>query len=142
MRAQDLSNDHGGAMYRLKVYIQNRQKVAIDEEIRAVIRSCCAQVLTDEQFRLNAEVNVTFVDDDEVTVLYETVVKKGEVPVYEGEEPTKESTAKYTYAWTGWNPAIEAATQDQTYVATYTSIPRTYTITWKNSDGSVIKEDT
>ena len=53
-------------MYKLKVYIQNRQKVAVDEEIRAVIRSCCAQVLTDEQFRLNAEVNVTFVDDDEI----------------------------------------------------------------------------
>gem|GEM_PF-6034135 len=31
---------------------------------------------------------------------------------------------------------------DQTYVASYTSIPRTYTVTWKNSDGTIIKIDT
>ena len=53
-------------MHRLKVFISNRQKTPVDEEMRQCVRSCLAQVLTDEGFPFDAEVNVTFVDDKEI----------------------------------------------------------------------------
>ena len=44
--------------------------------------------------------------------------------------PTKESTAEYTYNFTGsWIPALTGATQDQTYEPYFDAVKRSYTIT-------------
>lgn len=43
-----------------------------------------------------------------------TEVEDGEIPVYDGEEPTKEG-----YTFTGWHPKIAVATTDATYFAQF-----------------------
>ena len=79
--------------------------------------------------------NIIFQNDDG-EVLQESQVKKGELPVYEGADPTKTSTAQYDYEWNGWDPEIEVATQDQTYTATYEAHVRSYTIRFVDEDGT------
>ena len=80
---------------------------------------------------------VTFENEDG-TVLQESGVDYGGTPVYSGETPIKEATAEYTYTFKGWSPAVSAVTGEATYTATYTATKRSYTVTWKNEDGSVI----
>ena len=63
---------------------------------------------------------VTFVNEDG-TVLQSNVVESGETPVYLGETPEKSPTEEYTYTFAGWTPEITEATEDATYIATYTA---------------------
>ena len=69
------------------------------------------------------EYTVTFVNWDG-TVLQSGKVAKGETPKYEGAEPTRPSDEKYTYAFSGWEPAIAEVTGDATYTAKYTETPK------------------
>ena len=68
-------------------------------------------------------------------------VPYGDTPSYDGTEPTKAATAQYTYAFTGWNPAIASVTKDQTYTAQFSQTVNKYTITWKNADGTTLKTE-
>ena len=45
-------------------------------------------------------------------------------------DPTKASTVDKTYTFTGWSPAIDTVTGNQTYTAQFAESARTYTITW------------
>ncbi|MBP5510502.1 MAG: hypothetical protein J6Z49_06255, partial [Kiritimatiellae bacterium] len=85
------------------------------------------------------EYTITWLDDDD------SVISTGSVPY--GSTPTcatpsKEATAQYTYTFAGWTPAVAPVTGAATYKATYTPALRSYTITWKNDDGSAIGTDT
>ena len=84
---------------------------------------------------------ITWVNDDG-TVLATDEVTEGDTPAYTGATPTKAATAEYNYTFSGWSPAVAAATADATYTATYTAEKRSYTITWKHEDGSVINTTT
>ena len=66
-------------------------------------------------------------------------VEHGTIPTYDGETPTKTATAQYTYEFSGWSPAIVAATGDQVYLAQFSSTLRSYNITWLQDDGSEIE---
>ena len=87
------------------------------------------------------EYTVKFVNYDG-TVLQNTKVAYGETPAYTGETPTKASTPEFTYTFKGWTPEIAPVKGDATYTATYTEAKNSYTITWKNDDGSVIDTTT
>ena len=45
-------------------------------------------------------------------------------------DPVKESTEQYDFVFGGWSPMISEVYGDQTYVATFTSKLREYTVTW------------
>jgi probable rRNA maturation factor len=57
-------------MDKLKVYIDNRQKaVKIPSGLRLLVRRCCNAALVNEKFEGSAEVNVTFVSDQQIREL-------------------------------------------------------------------------
>ena len=76
---------------------------------------------------------IKFVNWDGIELQSASVVKDGAV-AYTEATPTKADDDLHSYTFTGWTPAIVAATADATYTATYTSCPKTYTVTWKNGD--------
>ena len=84
---------------------------------------------------------ITFVDDDGETVLHTQEAAYGETIVYSGTTPTKAATAQYTYTFAGWDPELATVTGDATYKAKYNAVVNTYTITWKNDDGTVLETD-
>ena len=47
-------------------------------------------------------------------------------------DPTRENTAKYTYTFKGWKPAISEVTENVAYTAEYDSTVRSYAITFVN----------
>ena len=64
---------------------------------------------------------------------------------YSGAEPTRDSTAQYSYAFNGWtvegtetfigkDDPLPNATADVTYVASFAPTVRSYTVTFKNGD--------
>ena len=71
-------------------------------------------------------------------VLDTTDADYGTLPVYSGEEPTKDADAQYSYSFIGWYPIVSAVTGDVTYTAQFDAVVNEYEITWKNDDGSII----
>ena len=84
---------------------------------------------------------ITWKNDNGSVLETDTDVPHGMVPTYDGATPIKTGPGK-TYTWAGWTPTVVGATQDQTYIAVYTDIPNTYTITWENYDNSPLGSDT
>ena len=80
---------------------------------------------------------ITFVDDDGITVLQQSEVALDAMPTPPA-DPTKEATAQYTYTFSGWSPAIVAATGAATYTATYTATVNKYLITFVDEDGTTV----
>ena len=65
---------------------------------------------------------ITWVDGDGNT-LKTDMLAYGEMPAYTGETPTKAPDADYVYTFSGWSPAIAAATANATYQATFNAVP-------------------
>ncbi|MBO6307224.1 MAG: hypothetical protein J6M55_06935, partial [Paludibacteraceae bacterium] len=83
---------------------------------------------------------ITFKDEDG-SVISSANVEYGAMPV-EPTAPTKPADSENTYTFAGWTPTIVAVTGDAEYTATFTATKNSYTITWKNEDGSVIASET
>ncbi len=84
---------------------------------------------------------VTWQNDDG-TVLKTEQVPYGTTPSYTGNAPTKATTAEFTYTFDGWSPVLSAVSGDITYIAKYTQTKNSYTITWQNNDGTILKTET
>lgn len=84
---------------------------------------------------------VKFVDHDN-TVLQELTLKKGETPNYTLSDPSRESTAQYTYTFTGWDKEVVEVTGDVTYTATYEETLNSYKVIFKDEDGAVLDTKT
>lgn len=54
--------------------------------------------------------------------------------------PAKEATAEFTYTPNDWG--VQTVTGDKTYTASYTANKNSYTITWKDADGSTLATTT
>jgi hypothetical protein len=86
-----------------------------------------------------ATYTITWKNDDG-SVIDTTTVAYGEMPTHA--DPSKAADAQYTYTFAGWSPELTAVTGNAEYTATYNATVNTYTITWKNDDGSVIDTTT
>lgn len=80
-----------------------------------------------------------FNTDSKTTLLQTKQYQHGSIVSYEGEIPTKETTAQYTYTFKGWNVEPTNAIDDFDYYAVYDSVVRSYTIVFNNFDGSKIE---
>ena len=85
------------------------------------------------------EYTITWKNDDG-SVIDTTTVPYGTVPTHA--DATKDADAQYSYTFAGWDKEIVAVTGDATYTATFDATVNSYTITWKNDDGSVIDTTT
>ena len=97
---------------------------------------------------------VHWFDEDGATALVpaSTLVPNGAQPSHD--EPSKEATAQYSYAFAGWTLVGGDGTVYATaslplvvggatisYKAVYTPTPRSYTVTFKDADGTVLASD-
>ncbi len=83
---------------------------------------------------------VTWTNEDGTVLETDENVEYGTEPSFDGENPTKADTDEFTYTFNGWDPEISAVTGDVTYKAEFSSERNTYTVTWKDYDGSVLAE--
>ena len=74
--------------------------------------------------------------DENGNEIDKTIVENGTMPTHE--EPKKQASTEKTYSFAGWSPTPVAVTGPVTYQATYSETVNSYTITWKNDDGTVI----
>lgn len=75
------------------------------------------------------------------TVLKTEEVEYGKTPEYSGEKPTKPEDEQYAYTFSGWTPELAPVTGAAEYTAQFSQTVRTYTVTWKNADGTVLETD-
>lgn len=83
-------------------------------------------------------------------LLYTETVLDGGDGAYSG-TPSRTSTAQYSYTFLGWALTTNASaadatattdvTTDRNVYAAYSATLRTYTVTWKNSNGTVLETD-
>ena len=100
-----------------------------EPEITAVTGDATYQAIFTPELR---KYTVTFMNGD--VELQSSEVEYGATPVYEGEIPTKQADAQYSYIFAGWEPEITAVTGDATYQAVFTPELRKYTVTFMNGD--------
>ena len=82
--------------------------------------------------------SVTFKNED--GSIYETInLDYGAQIVLPSTNPTKSATAQYTYTFAGWSGYTAGMTVDgnEEFVATFADNVNTYTVTFKNEDGSI-----
>ena len=89
----------------------------------------------------NPKYTITWTNYDGTILEVDINVDKGTMPFYDGTTPVKPGNAQYTYTFSGWSPEVTSVTEDKTYIAEYTNSTNTYTITWKNYDGSILETD-
>lgn len=80
--------------------------------------------------------DITFVVDG-VNKIVKT--QYGQYPSY-GETPTKESTPIFEYEFKEWQPALEAATKEATYIAVFEEKLLQYTVTFDSAGGTCDEE--
>lgn len=84
---------------------------------------------------------ITWKNYDETILKVDENVLEGTLPIYEGDDPTRNSDEQYSYVFSGWSPTVVPVTSSAIYVAIYELLQNKYTITWKNYDGTVLETD-
>lgn len=111
---------------------------AILASFTMVVASSCACFEPNDSSIEKSKYIVTFKNDDG-TVLQESMVEEGEMPVYNGDTPTKAEDAQFTYTFAGWDKIILEVTDEATYTATYLTTTKKYVIKFVNEDGTVLQ---
>lgn len=121
--------------------------VSGDMSFTAVYRE---EELTESDLAKLESYTVNWVDWDGTVLRTDKNVAKGTVPSYGANTPTRNADAQYTYSFNGWNSgskkysasaSLPAVTGNVTYTAEYTSKLNSYTVKWKNWDGTELKSE-
>ena len=106
--------------------------------------------LTIEAAHLMCRVN--FYDTDGESLLYSTMVEYGADAYYTGAVPTKPANPQFTFSFNGWASEPEAGGVHDVDIlknvrgninvyASYVATLRSYTVTWVNDNGAVLKTE-
>ena len=76
------------------------------------------------------------------TILLSEEYAFGETPSFKGNEPSRVSTAQYTYTFNGWDKELKPITNNTEFYACYSENIRSYTVTWADYDGTVLETET
>ena len=85
---------------------------------------------------------VTWSHPDTGVIRVDENVEEGTTPVFGAANPTKASTAQYTYSFDGWVPAVGPISGNTTYVAHFAESVRSYTVSFVDDDDTPIHSDT
>ena len=77
---------------------------------------------------------------DDGSVIDQAEVEYGSTPAHAN--INKESTAKYTYTFKGWSPAVSSVTGEASYIAQFDSVINKYTVTFYFEDGVTVIKST
>ena len=83
---------------------------------------------------------ITFRDYNGTSLTTQTC-REGQMPTPPA-DPVRKPDAKYTYTFAGWSPALAPADSSREYIATYTQQLRSYTVTFKNDNGTILDTQT
>ena len=84
--------------------------------------------------------NVKFTNYDG-SILQEETLEYGTLPVYKGEEPTREKTDEYTYTFKDWNKEITEVTDNEIYIAVYKEEKNKYTVIYMDGEKEYTRKE-
>ena len=84
---------------------------------------------------------VTWLNYDGSVLETDSDVKYGTMPSYDSSTPSRSSSGKTSYVFTGWSPSLSPVYADITYTAQFRE-DQVFTVTWLDYDGTVLEKDT
>ena len=105
-----------------------------EPEVVPVIGNATYTAVYDE---LDRYYHITWKNYDGSTLKVSSVAY-GTVPQYDGINPTKPEDTGYTYSFSGWSPEVVAVTGEATYTAQYDAVPKTFSVTFYDEDGTTV----
>ena len=82
---------------------------------------------------------VTWVNEDGSILEKDENVPYGTTPTYDGETPTKQGDAQFSYTFDHWDKKLVPVTEDTVYTAVYTETNNKFTVTFETDGGSTVK---
>lgn len=104
----------------------------------AIVKVTGAAIYTAQYDSTVNRYSVTFVNFNGA-IIQSGQLQYGSMPQFHGMTPTRAATAKYTYTFKGWTPALAEVTGNAVYTAEYDSVIRKYTIAFVNYDGTSLQ---
>ena len=83
---------------------------------------------------------VTWENYDGTILEVDENVKKGSIPEYNGETPTRENDENYRYSFKEWDKVLNPVEENITFKAVFDTAPSIYTVKFLNYDGTLLKE--
>ena len=84
---------------------------------------------------------ITWKNEDETVLETDENVEYWSEPSYDWAIPTKTWDAQYSYTFAWWSPTTWSVAWDAIYTAVFTTWTNSYTVTWKNEDGTILETD-